>query len=619
MIHKQSPSLRYLFSLAFPAAALFIAIIGRSVLSPNLLLPFVAAVFLTSWSYGLGPGILATAVSLLLADFVFISGNYSLSVHDMNQAGRLVVVGSICLLMVFLIERHRSKSSLFAAMFAAVTEGVIATDRRNRICFLNAVAEEITGWSHAAALGKPPGEVLRLINEKTREPIESPLEKSFREIKVIALRDQVLLAPREGAEIPIEQNTSPIRDGEGNILGAVMLFRDISRDRQIMDHASHSQKMEAVGRLAGGVAGDFNNLLTIMTGYSELLRSELLPGNPLRRFADEIQLAAERAAGVTRQLLAFSRGQVAQPKLLDVNAVVANMDTMVRRLLGDKVQVIFLPGPGLGRIKCDPGQIEQTIVNLAMNSRDAMPDGGKFVIETANVDLEEGDSSGRVGVEPGEYVMMAVSDTGCGMDAETRSRLFEPFFTTKRQGKGTGLGLSIVYGIVRQNHGQITVYSEPGCGTIFEMYFPRSKESVEVVHRGRQARAGKGSETILLVDDEDGVRKLCSAVLQSNGYTVIEAADGVAGLAAYEKNAGHVDLLLTDVVMPHMNGLELASRLSGKDKQLGILYMSGYRDNPVNAPDQDTERAFLHKPFTPDVLLLKVRESLDARVNGAHG
>jgi CheY-like chemotaxis protein len=381
-----------------------------------------------------------------------------------------------------------------------------------------------------------------------------------------------------------------------------------------MDQASHSQKMEAVGRLASGVAGDFNNLLTIITGYSELLRGDLLLGNPLRRFADEIQLAAERAAGVTRQLLAFSRGQVVQPKLLDINSVVANMDTMLRRLLGEKIEAVFLPAPALGRVKCDTGQIEQIIVNLAMNSRDAMPGGGRFVIETANVDLDDADTS-RMGVEPGSYVMMAVSDTGCGMDAETRSRLFEPFFTTKGQGKGTGLGLSIVYGIIRQNQGHITVYSQPDCGTIFEIYLPRTQESVEPVHRGKPVRVGRGSETILLVDDEDGVRKLCSSVLQSYGYTVLEAAGGAEGLAAYERNSGRVDLLLTDVVMPHMQGPELARRVTALHPEIRVLFMSGY-PQPMLGDGGILEEGILlvEKPFTEPVLLAKVEEALHSEL-----
>ena len=280
---------------------------------------------------------------------------------------------------------------------------------------------------------------------------------------------------------------------------------------------------------------------------------------------------------------------------------------MLRRLLGQNIELILLHSPGLGRVKADASQIEQVVVNLGTNARDAMPQGGKVVIETANVELQDGPASKNLGVKPGSYVMLAVSDTGVGMDPETRLRLFEPFFTTKAPGKGSGLGLATVYGIIKQNDGQVTVYSQPGCGTIFEIYLPRVKEAVTELDRKRLAQ---GSETILLVDDEEGVRKLVIAVLQSNGYAVLEAANGSAALAVYEKNAHRIDMLLTDVVMPQMTGFELGRQLGERSPALKILYMSGYRDNPVGAGD--TPRAFLHKPFTPDILLGKVREVLDA-------
>ncbi len=617
MIRFQSPSLRYISAFVFPAAALVVSLVLHRIIDASFFLPFVAAVFLAAWFHGLGVALVATLVSVLAVDLVFIESPFSFTIDSPQQAGRLIAFALVCVLMAYLVSRWRAKAHLLSVMLEGVAEGLIATDLKGRVCFINPAAEEITGWSHATVMGKPANDILRFSDEKTREGLDDPLAKSLRDGKVLALGSHVLLTTREGAETPVEANASPIRDADGKLRGAVMLFRDISRHRQMTDLASHSQKMEAVGRLASGVAGDFNNLLTVMTGYSELMRAELAPGNPLRRFADEIQLASERAAGLTRQLLAFSRGQAAQPRLLDINAVITNMDTLLRRLLGERIEVVILPGPALGRVKCDPGQIEQIVVNLAMNSRDAMPDGGKFVVETAGIDLEEGEESRRIGVDPGAYVMMAVSDTGCGMDADTRARLFEPFFTTKGLGKGTGLGLSIVYGIVKQNQGQITVYSQPGSGTIFEIYLPRSRDQAEATPRGKPTQPGKGSETILLVEDEDGVRKLCSAVLQSNGYTVLEAADGVAGLALYEKNAAQIDLLLTDVVMPRMNGFELAERVGAKDTRVSILYMSGYRDHPVSPSGRDAHWAFLHKPFTPDALLVKVRESLDARVNGA--
>jgi two-component system, cell cycle sensor histidine kinase and response regulator CckA len=350
----------------------------------------------------------------------------------------------------------------------------------------------------------------------------------------------------------------------------------------------------------------------VITGYSELLRGEFSASSPLHRFAEEILYAAERAASLTRQLLAFSRGQAAQPKLLDLNALLANMEPLLRRLLGENNELIVLPDPNLGHINADPAQVEQVVMNLATNSRDAMPNGGKLVIETVNVDLEDAAAGKKVGVPPGSYVMIAVSDTGIGMDTDIRSRLFEPFFTTKEQGKGSGLGLSTVYGIIRQSGGQITVYSQVGCGTIFEIYLPRVTEGTPQPEPATLAPP-KGSETVLLVDDEEGVRKLVCAILTSNGYSVIEAGNGQSALAAYEKNGHKVDMVLTDVVMPQMDGFELVKRLAEKNPGVKILFMSGYRDNPVGGADDKPTRPFLHKPFTPDVLLAKVREILDTR------
>jgi CheY-like chemotaxis protein len=366
--------------------------------------------------------------------------------------------------------------------------------------------------------------------------------------------------------------------------------------------------MDAVGRLAGGIAGYFNNVLTVITGYAELLRAEVPEASPLRRFVDEIIYAGERAAALTRHLLAFSRGSTAQPRVLDLGSLAGNMDPMLRRLLGNNIELTLLASPGVGRVKTDPSQMEQVIVNLATNARDAMPHGGKVVIEIANVDLEEGPGNKNLGLNPGPYVMMAISDTGAGMDAATRSRLFEPFFTTKSPGKGSGLGLATVYGTVKQSEGAVTVYSQPGCGTIFEIYLPRVKEALAEPTRKRSA---KGSETILLVDDEEGVRKLVLAVLKSNGYDVLEASNGGMALAAFEKNSHKIDMVLTDVVMPQMTGFELGRELEGRTPGLKVLYMSGYRDNAIGG-GAEPPRAFLHKPFTPDTLLTKIREVLDA-------
>jgi PAS domain S-box-containing protein len=483
----------------------------------------------------------------------------------------------------------------------------VATDSDGRVTFLNPVAETLTGWPRKEARGAAAMEVLKLVDEKTREPVENPLTRVLRE-RAVATQERATLISRNGVETPVEHSASPVRDESAGVRGAILVFRDIGKRRQLEEQATHVQKMDAVGRLAGGVAGDFNNVLTVITGYAELLRAEFPESSALRRFIDEIIYAGERAAALTRHLLAFSRGSSAQPRVLDLGSLAANMDPMLRRLLGNGIELILLASPGAGRVKADPSQMEQVIVNLVTNARDAMAQGGKVVIEIANVDLEDGPGSKNLGLNPGPYVMMAISDTGVGMNAETRSRLFEPFFTTKLPGKGSGLGLATVYGTVKQSEGAVTVYSQPGCGTIFEVYLPRVREPLaEPARKG----SAKGSETILLVDDEEGVRKLVFAVLKSSGYDVLEASNGGMALAAFEKNAHKIDMVLTDIVMPQMTGFELGRELEERTPGLKILYMSGYRDNATGGAGE-APKAFLHKPFTPDALLTKVREVLDA-------
>jgi PAS domain S-box-containing protein len=501
----------------------------------------------------------------------------------------------------------REGRRLFSSTLSSIVDGVIVTDHDGRVTLLNPVAETLTGWPAADARGMAAADVLTLVREKSHEPMENPLLRALRERIMVAMAEPTLLVSRSGAEVPIEHSASPVRDEAGEVHGAVLVFRDITKRLQLEEQAAHAQKMDAVGRLAGGVAGDFNNVLTVITGYAELLRAEIPAAHLARRFVDEIIYAGERAAALTRHLLAFSRGASAQPKVLDLNAMVTGMEPMLRRLLGQNIELILLSGAELGRVKVDASQMEQVVVNLSTNARDAMPNGGKLVIETANTEVDDATAK-NLGVRTGPYVMLAISDTGVGMDNETRSRLFEPFFTTKTPGKGSGLGLATAYGIIKQAEGHVTVYSQPGCGTIFEVYLPRVKEPVTEPVRPRSAR---GSETILLVDDEEGVRKLVYAVLKSNGYDVVEANNGVAALAAYEKNGHKVDMVLTDVVMPQMTGFELGKQLTDKAPGLKILYMSGYRDNAIGSAGE-TPRAFLHKPFTPDILLTKVREVLDA-------
>jgi PAS domain S-box-containing protein len=375
-----------------------------------------------------------------------------------------------------------------------------------------------------------------------------------------------------------------------------------------------SQKMEAVGRLAGGVAHDFNNMLTVIRGYSELVLSRLGQSDPLRKELEEVKKAADRASGLTGQLLAFSRRQFIAPKVLDLNSIINNMEGMLRRLLGeDIIELCTVLEPECGQVKADPGQIEQVIMNLAVNARDAMPTGGRVTIETANIEFGEYGSRGPMGAEPGRYVCLIMRDTGHGMDEETQSHMFEPFFTTKEKGKGTGLGLSTVYGIVKQSGGYIEVESKPGRGATFKIYFPCVDGSVqEMGGETVTADSIRGRETVLLVEDEPGVRRLVNETLRLHGYTVLEARHGIEALLTGAKHMGPIHLLLTDVVMPQMSGPEVAEKLLDVRPDVKVLYMSGYPDHPVfSKGGVDTERCFLQKPFTPSALAQKVREVLD--------
>jgi two-component system cell cycle sensor histidine kinase/response regulator CckA len=597
------------FALALTTFAVLVSVLLRPLLEPNFFLPFLIAVFASAWYYGHVGGFSATALSTLALGGLLIDLHEPWYGDAPKLAASLLSFVAISVAATALVSGFHGSRSMLSATLSSIAEGVVATDREARITFLNPVAELLTGWRRADALGRPLGDVLQIIEEGSRAPAGSPARDAIRARSTAHNVGPVLLIARDKTEIAIEQSAAPLFDERGRLQGAILVFRDITGRRQLEEQLSHARKMDAVGRLAGGVAGDFNNVLTVITGYSDLLRAQIPTASPLRRFADEILYAGERAAALTRQLLTFSSGQPTRPKATDLNGTIAGMEPMLRRLLGDAVELIVLPGPALGHVQVDGAQMQQAILNLATNAREAMPNGGKLVLETSNLEMDEA-AAKKAGVKPGEYVMLAVSDTGCGMDAETRSRLFEPFFTTKEHGKGSGLGLSMVYGTVKQSEGHITVYSQVNCGSIFEIYLPRAELAAPAVPSLRAA-ASKGSETILLVDDEEGVRKLVSAVLHNGGYTVMEAANGSAALSVYEKNSHKIDLVLTDVVMPQMNGFELGSALEGKNPDLQILYMSGYRDNPINSPPGERPKAFLNKPFTPDVLLAKVREVLD--------
>jgi two-component system, cell cycle sensor histidine kinase and response regulator CckA len=383
--------------------------------------------------------------------------------------------------------------------------------------------------------------------------------------------------------------------------------------RTLEDQLRQSQKMEAIGSLAGGIAHDFNNLLTIIKGYSQFSLMELKEGDPLKPNIEEVQKAAERAAGLTRQLLAFSRRQVMEMRVLDPNTLLRDLDKMLRRIIGEDIELVTLLADDLGTVKADAGQIEQVVLNLAVNARDAMQKGGKLTIETANVELDENYARNHVAVKSGPYVMLSVSDTGVGMTSEVRDRVFEPFFTTKEKGKGTGLGLSTVYGIVKQSGGNIWVYSELGKGTAFKIYLPRVDEPLEELgERVEVKEIPRGIETILVVEDEEEVRKLVVRILQRQGYTVLDAPDGDGALVICGERKDPIHLILTDIVMPGMSGRQLADRLGSFHPEMKVLYMSGYTDNAITHHGVlEKGMNYIQKPFTVDSLIRKVREVLD--------
>ncbi len=500
----------------------------------------------------------------------------------------------------------QARAQRLAALVASSEDAIIGNDLSGVITDWNTGAEHLFGYSAEEAIGKHCS--LLFLQESDGEIAQA--EARLRRGEDVPPYETVRRT-KDGQEIPVSVRVSLIKQGE-RAIGLSSINRDLRPTRGLQEQLRQAQKMEAIGQLAGGVAHDFNNLLTVINSYSEKLCGELPADDPIAVQMHEIRKAGERAAALTRQLLAFSRKQVLEIKVVNLNETVEQSGKMLRRLIGEDVTLATVLAPNLAQVKVDPGQMEQILMNLAVNARDAMPQGGKMTIETANVDIEPS-VAGQMDLGPGRYVMLAVSDTGCGMDRQTQERIFEPFFTTKGVGKGTGLGLAVVHGIVKQSGGRISVYSEPGHGTTFKIYLP-AITAIRKLSKSYQgcATVPGGSETILLVEDEEAVRRIGCMVLRDAGYTVLEARHGVDALRVAAETPQRIDLLVSDVVMPQMGGPQLAQRLTAERPGLKVLYMSGYTDDAVVRHGILHEQlAFLQKPFTPIGLARKVREVLE--------
>ena len=519
--------------------------------------------------------------------------------------GLLAMCGDITARRRAEAERQRLSSAVEQA-----AEAIMMTRRDGTIVYVNPAWQRLSGYAANEVLGLTP----RILKSDVQDP------KVYRDLWETILdgrvwQGEITNRRKNGELFTLEETITPVRDPNGRITEFIAFGQDTSGRRDLEARLRQAQKMEAVGRLAGGVAHDFNNLLTVITGYSERLLNGLGEGDPLRRGAEAIKRSADRAAALTQQLLAFSRRQILAPRVLDLNAVVTNMHKLLQRLIGEDIELVLRPGEGLGRVKADPNQVEQVLMNLAVNSRDAMEKGGTLTIETSNVEFNASYAARHVGLQPGNYVMLAVTDTGCGMSAETQAHLFEPFFTTKEQGKGTGLGLSTIYGIVKQSGGYVAVESELGRGSTFRVYLPRIEEALDAALSPQESTAPRhGSETILLVEDEEAVRNLLRDILRRFGYTVLEASNGPEAIEICHSHLGPIHLVITDMVMPQMSGWEVAEAVGMLRPKARIIYMSGYIEHVV-VEERVLEAgvAFLGKPFTPETLGRKVREVLDGQ------
>src|ERR1700687_2127024 len=609
----RAPILRYGVALLSTVLAL-IPTLFFSDIAESRLVVFAVAVMVSAWYGGWKPGLAATSFALTVSAYYSFAGDLTPSEYR-RAIAHLALFFSVALLICWFNaalratqESLRRSESNFRSMVMNAPYGICRCDALGIIQDANPAMVAVFGYDSAADL---TGRHLGILISDTQQWCQTAdyfhARKEFNNLTTECVR-------KDGAPIVARISGRSIPNGKEG--GSFELFmEDVTETRVLELQLRQAQKMEAIGRLAGGIAHDFNNLLMVISGYSEFLLERVGPDPRLRGPAQEISNATQRATSLTRQLLAFSRKQMLAPKVLDLNEVVAENLKMLTRMIGEDIDLVMVPGPAIGAVRADPGQIDQVIMNLAVNARDAMPQGGKLTIETANVTLDEHFARTHAPLTAGNYIMLAISDTGVGMDNETQSRIFEPFFTTKGA-KGTGLGLSTVYGIVKQSGGFIFVDRHPQRGTAFRAYFPR----VDVRENAAAAqdslglpRADHGQETILLVEDETNLRRLARQYLETQGYKILEAEDGAAALQIVDGYEGTIDLLFTDVIMPGMNGRELATQVTKLLPGIRVLYMSGYTENEVGHDGTlDAGINLLQKPFSLPALKDRVREVLDS-------
>jgi PAS domain S-box-containing protein len=603
----------------------------------NLLL--LVVLFVTYWS-GMRAGLVATAmvlVYMLVATAMPWSSMYGRPDLETRMLTAGIAFGLLVVIVGLVQNKLRAMAikaydaageatraqdelvrseALRSIVVDAAMDAIVAIDADGRVTLWNPSAEKMFGWSSAEAVGQELASLI--IPETYREAHREGLAR-FRETgegRIFGSRLELPAQDKAGTEVQVELAVVPHKNGDGTVF--IGFLRDVSLQKKMQRELLQAKKLESVGQLAGGVAHDFNNVLSVIMGYTELAKNKIAPDDPVQTALDEVLEAADRSSKITRQLLAFARQQVTEPKVISLNEVITGIRGMMTKLIREDIELVFLPADDLWPVKADPGQVEQLLTNLVINARDAMPKGGRLLIETRNITLEADEALPVPDLQPGDYVTLSVTDTGVGIAREHLDRVFEPFFTTKGSDQGSGLGLASAYGIARQAGGHISVYSEPGHGTMFRVYVPRTfAEGGTSEQRRASTPAARGTETILVAEDSPQVRAVIEKTLDMYGYSVLSASSGEEALALAKEGGRRIDLLVTDVVMPRMSGWDLAKQMRAASPDLRVLFLSGYSEEAVNHGGMLAEGDFLQKPVLPTELAAKVRSVLDSRGAGA--